>query len=500
MTGEDEWDCDVLVVGLGPVGAVLATLLVQSGMRVMAIDKDSAVYPLPRAAHFDHEIMRLFQQLGIADAVLPHARVAPAYEFRSAEGEVLLRYELGRSSPSGWASSYMFHQPAVETALRAKLASSPLARISLERTFRSLQRIDGGVRVSLDGTDGASHVTARYVVGCDGASSAVRAALGIELHDYAFDEPWLVIDVVAGEGAVLPDVNLQICDPARPTTCVLMGPGRHRWEFMLLPGESPDTMLSDSVIAKLLEPWGCADTVTVDRKAVYRFHGLIAKQWRQDRVLLAGDAAHQMPPFAGQGMCSGLRDAANLAWKLAAVISGEANDSILDTYQSEREPHLRAILESAIAMGRIVCTLNPNVAAQRDQAMLAERASGRTPIRLAVQPLGPGLTCSGATDAGEQFPQFVVEQNATKLYFDDALPRGAWLITETAVAPDWAPHPMISWFTLSDPRLLPYAEELRNWLGARAARAVLIRPDRYIFGTGDAAHLAREFQGALATA
>jgi len=490
MTG----DCDVLVVGLGPVGAALSALLVRRGVRVIAIDRDTDVYPLPRAAHFDHEIMRLFQQLGIADDVLEHSRAAPAYEFRSAKGEILLRFELGSTSPSGWPASFMFHQPAVEHALRAKLAAN--ADMRLGWRFETFAPLEDGLSVTLSGSGGRETLETRYLVGCDGASSAVRAACGIGLTDFAFDEPWLVIDAIVGEGAVLPDVNLQICDPARPTTCVLMGPGRHRWEFMLKPHETPDAMLEDGTIAKLLEPWGCRDAIIIDRKAVYRFHGLIAEQWRRGRVLLAGDAAHQMPPFAGQGMCSGLRDAANLAWKLAAVLHGEANEAVLDTYQTEREPHVRAILESSMAMGRVVCTLDAGMAQARDAGMLAERAAGRAPVAPASPALGRGLTTCEAP-AGNLFVQPWGERNEEVVRFDDAMPDGAWIVTRKKPNSEGAMPKGITLAWTGEPHLAPFAAQLESWLDRHGAEAVLVRPDRYIFGVGDAQDLAAKFRAGL---
>ncbi|MGH6997448.1 MAG: FAD-dependent monooxygenase, partial [Phenylobacterium sp.] len=236
---------------------MLGVLLARSGVSTIAIDKDTAVYPLPRAAHFDHEIMRLFQQVGIAEEVSRHARPAPAYEFRAADGQLLVRMDLPPLAPCGWATGYMFHQPAVENALRAKLDESSFAQVRLAHRFAGLEQDGEGVTALIEGPDGASRVRARYLVGCDGASSPVREALGGELDDYRFDEPWLVLDVVVEDGARVPDINLQICDPARPTTCVLMGPGRHRWEFMLLPGETPEQVLDDTFIAPLLAAWDC---------------------------------------------------------------------------------------------------------------------------------------------------------------------------------------------------------------------------------------------------
>ena len=280
---------DVAIVGLGPVGAALGAMLARRGVSVCVAEKDGEIYPLPRAAHFDHEIMRLFQGLGIADAVLAHARPAPAYRFQNAAGEVLMHFDMPPgASPSGWSPSYMFHQPGVEEALRSLLTD---VDVRLGRRFEGLVQDGDGVTVTLAGPGALETVRARYLVGCDGGASAVRKAIGVGLDDYGFDEPWLVIDTRVGEGARLPDINLQICDPERPTTCVLMGPGRHRWEFMLKPGEDPAAVMDDAVIAGWLAPWGGLEHLTLERKAVYRFHGLVAQAWRSGRVFLAGVSA-----------------------------------------------------------------------------------------------------------------------------------------------------------------------------------------------------------------
>ena len=324
----------------------------------------------------------------------------------------------------------------------------------------------------------------------------MRQALGVGLDDYGFDEPWLVIDVLVGEGARLPDVNLQICDPARPTTCVLMGPGRHRWEFMLRPGETSETVLDDAFIAELMRPWDCGEVV-IERKAVYRFHGLVAKTWRDRRALIAGDAAHQTPPFAGQGMCSGLRDAANLSWKLAAVIRRGASDRLLDTYQVEREPHTRALIERAIGMGRVVCIADPAAAAARDAAMLAQRAAGLAPPLPSPPDFAAGFLMAGAPGAGEVFPQpwGVAEGRTVRL--DDVLGHGAWLITRSAAAGLPAP-PQMTLSSLDDPRLAPFRPALLAWMDKRGAAAVLVRPDRYVFGTGAPFALLTAFADQLA--
>jgi 3-(3-hydroxy-phenyl)propionate hydroxylase len=482
-------DTDVIVIGLGPVGAMLTALLAQRGVRVIAIDRDKDVYPLPRGAHFDHEIMRLFQQLGIADDVLKHARPAPAYEFRSAKGEALLRFELAaRASPSGWPPSFMFHQPGMENALRQRIEKSATAEMRLGCKLVSFSEDADGITAKLARDGREETVRARFLVGCDGASSAVRETLGIELSSYDFDEPWLVIDTIPGDVKV-PDINLQICDPVRPTTCVLMGPGRHRWEFMLRPGETAEQVLEEKFIRTLLASWGCSD-IPIDRKAVYRFHGLVAKQWRKGRTLLAGDSAHQMPPFAGQGMCAGLRDASNLAWKLAAVLRG-TNDALLDTYQQEREPHVRATIELAIHMGRVVCTTDPVQAAERDRGMIAARAAGgRQDAPPPPPPFAAGLV-SASNAAGTLFPQ--PWSGMQKL--DDVLGTDAWLIARETASRDLdTPAGKLHIRALSDPALAPFAAALSAFLKTQDGEAVLVRPDRYVFGTGNPEALLRTLE------
>jgi len=487
-------DCDVLVVGLGPVGAAMAALLARRGVEVIAIERDAAVYPLPRAVHFDHEIMRLLQQLGVADEVQRHAQENPGYEFRTAEGRLLMRFDAAPETPSGWHSGYMFYQPGLEMALRDVLAASLHADVRLGWSFEGLTQDGDGVSVALVGPGGPATIRAGYVVGCDGASSRVRGAIGGGLFDYGFDEPWLVVDVKALPGCRMPDVNLQVCDPARPTTCVLSGPGRHRWEFMLLPGEAPDDMLQDATIQRLIAPWDCGP-VEIERKAVYRFHGLVANRWRSGRVLLAGDAAHQTPPFAGQGMCSGLRDAANLAWKLQAVSEGEAGPDLLDTYQVEREPNARAYIELAIGMGRVVCTRDVAAAATRDAEMLANMASGASPPALSPPPIAAGCILAGSPGAGTMFPQPCIGSGRRRLRIDDLLDEDAWLIARSA--PELAAEG-VQVLDLGSEVLAPFRNALQAWLDEHGTDAVLVRPDRYVFGAGEPRALLAAWAASLA--
>ena len=468
------YDCDVLIIGGGPTGVTLAVLLARRGVRVIVAEKEAAIYPLPRAAHIDHECMRILQEAGVAGRVMATSRHTARYDFLNARGKVLLRFDgADKIGPGGWPAANMIHQPSVEAALRDALAAEQDATLHCRWTLQSFAQDNDGVTATLATPDGERTVRARYLVGADGARSPVRKASGIAFADLDFEEPWLVVDVLVDDYSRLPDANLQICDPERPTTCVLMGEGRHRWEFMIKPGETPEQVSDDAFIARLLAPWNVDGAVRMERKAVYTFSARIAEQWRDRRVLLAGDAAHQTPPFAGQGMCSGLRDAANLAWKLAAVIRGEAADDLLDTYQPERGPNLRATIDMAIMMGRMVCTTSKWSAFVRDAKLALARALGKLPDGPpAYPPVADGAILRGSPLAGCYFPQAIAD-DGTRL--DDALGPGEWLIARSE---------------LEQGTLARFRPQLEAWFAQARVAAVLVRPDRYIFGTGKPAILA----------
>lgn len=481
----------VLAVGLGPVGDVLAALLGQAGVSVMAIDREPDIYQLPRAAVFDDDVMRTFQQLGLAADILPETRPGNEYEFVNADGKTLMHFDRGELSPLGWAPAYLFHQPAVERVLRRRLQSLDCVDMRLGHRLLAIERNDSdGVLARIAARDNSEWtVRARYLVAADGGASTVRKLLSVELFDYGFEEPWLVIDTLMQDETGLSPHAIQYCDPRRPTTMVPMSPGRRRWEFMLRPGEHFEDMLDDARIGRLLDKFVVPGRAQVVRKAVYQFHGLVAKQWRVGSVFLAGDAAHQMPPFLGQGMCSGIRDAANLAWKLAAVLHEQADSGALESYQTEREPHVRAIIETAIRMGRIVCTLDPELAKQRDAEILADTGE---PHALQMPNLRGGLL-TASPHAGEPFPQPHVRLSSGRTgRLDDLLGAGAFLISLRSVARGSA---NVSVFKLGSE--IMDDGTLSAWLHRAKADAVLVRPDRYIFGTGDAEQLIEAWRASL---
>lgn len=479
----DSFDCDLLVVGLGPVGDALAALAHLHGLSVIAIERSPTLFPLPRAAVFDHEIMRIFQMIGVAERIEPLCRVPERYQFITASGDVLLDFPVASVGRFGWAETYALHQPAVEQVLRERLVELGV-RVELGVTFQRLSQDSSGVTVDILKDGQAQQIRARYVAGCDGSWSPVREALGIALDDYKFDEPWLVLDTIIDEPDDLPIVCHQICDPRRPVTHMAMSGKRFRWEFMLKPGETSEEMLADERIRELMAPWNCADRMQIERKAVYRFHALVAEHWRSGRVLLAGDAAHQMPPFAGQGMCSGIRDAANIAWKIAAVVRGEASDAILDSYQEEREPHVRAIISTAIAMGQIVCMLDESAADARDREMLARKASGAQDVSVSYPDLVSGHL-TGTPFAGALFPQFVSDDG---ILLDTVLGRGPVLIQRSL---DVEPVPSVRSLSIYSPALSKFKEQIEIWMVDSRCESVLIRPDRHVFGTGSAKQMHR---------
>ena len=473
-------ECDVLIAGGGPTGVTLAVLLAQQGVSVLVAEKEAAIYPLPRAAHLDHETMRILQAAGVANAVAATSRTTDRYDFLTANGEVLLRFEgTARTGLGGWPGANMIHQPSVEAALRGRLTELPGARLESRWELTAFSEDSAGITAQIATPDGERQVRARYLVGADGARSPVRGASGIAFEDLDFEEPWLVVDVLVDDPSRLPDVNLQICDPARPTTCVLMGEGRHRWEFMILPGETPEQVSSDASVERLLEPWNVKGAVRLERKAVYTFQARIAEQWRKGRVLLAGDAAHQTPPFAGQGMCSGLRDAMNLSWKLAAVVRG-APDRLLDTYKQERGPNLRATIDMAVMMGRTVCITSRWGAFVRNMKFKLARALGKLPDGpVQYPPISGGAVLSGTSGAGSYFPQPVVKGQR----LDTVLGEGPWLLDRNR---------------LEAADLAPFRLPLEAWLDSHQAAAVLVRPDHHVFGTGSREALEAGWQALLA--
>ena len=478
---------DVAIVGYGPVGAVLAILLGQLGCRVLVLERHLSPYPLPRAVHYDHEAARILQACGVAERCSKIVEPAEIYEFQTADRRPLIRFGRIGNGVSGWPQSSMFSQPDLEAILAGRVDELP--EVTVRRGATVVDLVDDGDQVVVH-LEGGDTVRATYVVGCDGANSTVRERSALAITDRAFFYDWLVVDVVFNEPRVFDPLNIQICDPARPTTAVSGGPGRRRWEFMALPGESIEFLNDEATAWRLLEPWDARpDNAVLEKHAVYRFQARWVEQWSRGRVLLAGDAAHQTPPFAGQGLCTGLRDAANLAWKLDLVLRGHAPDALLDTFGRERGPHAEAVIELAMDMGKLICVADVGDAAARDEAFIATYDGSVTDIP-PFPPISDGVVLAGSPGAGELFIQGVVDGPAGRVRFDDAFGAGFRLITTTDAHID---EDTSAWFASVGGRIVTLGRgdcefvdadhAYRTWLADHIAVAVLQRPDFAVFGT-----------------
>lgn len=475
---------DIAIVGFGPSGAVAAALLGQAGHRVWVGDRLTAIYDKPRAIALDHEILRVFQQLGIADAVLPFTEPFTDSCWQGADGQPIRRLTmLPEPHPQAWTPSLVFNQPGVEGVLRRAVQQLPLVQVDLGVEVTGLDQAQDQATVHL--ADGR-HVQARWVIACDGASSTLRPLAGIALDDLGFDEPWLVVDVLANERGLarLPATSMQFCEPDRPCSYII-GPGNHRrWEISLKPGEDPRQVATPAGTWALLQRWIGPDEGLLWRQASYRFHALVADRWRVGRVLVAGDAAHQQPPFLGQGMCQGVRDVANLAWKLDAVLKGQATDALVDSYGAERQGHVRALTTRLKAIGQLIGERDPRRARERDARLLAEAGGAvrPTPRQDLLPRLEQGLLAAADTLArGTLFPQPWLRRGAERVRMDEVHGRGWRLV----LADERVPAALDSrgMTRLSLPTLGECDGVLAAWFERHGCSAALVRPDHYVFGT-----------------
>ena len=491
---------DVAVIGYGPTGMTLAALLGQQGHNVVVLERYKGLYNLPRAACFDDEIMRTFQKLGLVDEI--GAGTVPQYDYDwvNAAGETLVKLEYDRVAPGGWAAMNMMFQPHIEAVLDRFDKALPTVEIRQGFTVSELEQDDDAVTLRGTGPDDKpATVRARYVVGADGGSGFVRRMISTTAHDYGFQENWLVCDFELHR--VVPGLPMfrQVCDPAQPTSIVRIGPDHHRFSFMLNPGETPETATAPANVWARVGRYLTEADATLIRAVNYVFRSRIVDRWRDGRVFLAGDAAHEMPPFLGQGMCSGIRDSHNLAWKLDLVLTGRSDAALLDTYQAEREPHVRFITEKAIELGRIQTLRDPAEAHARDERLLSQRRANQAPAKVRF----PGYKDGLIANTGTFFPQGRVRSAAAEGLFDDVVGSG-WCII--ACSTDMLNHltdaDRAAWNALGGRIAVidqqgggSALEDLDGtyaaWFAANDCRAVIVRPDWYLFGTaGDGAELA----------
>lgn len=476
-------DCDVAVIGYGPTGMTLAALLGQRGHRVVVLERYEGLYNLPRAACFDDEIMRTFQKLGLTEAVSQGAVAQRDYDWLNADGETLVELEYPDPGPGGWAALYMMFQPHLETVLDRHVKALPNVEVRQGFTVSRISQDEDAV--TIHGGDGTQAVRARYMVGADGGSGFTRRTLCASVDDYGFQENWLVCDFRMRRAVPGLPMFRQICDPAQPVSIVRIGPEHHRFSFMLNPGETPEEAVDPARVWARVSPYLSQDDAEMIRVVNYVFRSRIADRWRQGRVLLAGDAAREMPPFLGQGMCSGIRHSHNLAWKLDLVLTGRADPAVLDTYQAEREPHVRFITEKAIELGRVQTLRDPAAARERDARLIAQRRAQQRPEKLKF----PAPTGRLVANSGAFFPQGRVRHGEREGRFDDVVGAG-WCIV--ASVPGVLAHltdaHREAWTVIEGrivvfgtPReALPLVDSdgaYGAWFAANSCRAVVVRPN-----------------------
>ncbi|MCU7247450.1 bifunctional 3-(3-hydroxy-phenyl)propionate/3-hydroxycinnamic acid hydroxylase [Pseudomonas koreensis] len=500
-------DYDVIIVGMGPVGAMCANLAGMWGLDALVVDKSETVYANPRAMGFDHEVMRVLGNVGLADDIAEHVMPYRPSEYRTTGSQLIKRIDAAKPPfPLGWAPNYVFSQPPVERALRGRIASFKSVTVELGSEVLAVDSAESQANVRIRAKDGIERtVSAAHVLACDGGTSAIRTRLGLKMEDLAFDEPWLVVDVILNEGAgeSLPKTNVQFCELARPCTFVV-GPGRHRrWEFMINPDEQPAEISQPETIKKLISRWLPEEDYQLWRASAYRFHALILEQWRADRVFFLGDAAHMTPPFLAQGMCQGIRDALNLVWKLSLVKGGLAAPAFLDTYQTERIPHVRQTTMAAKEFGGVICERDSDRAAIRDARLIQQMKDN--PDGTIRQSLIPGLSkgfIGNAAPAGELFPQPMVINHRGKQALLDEFTGQSFRVV---IAPGFDASALLRCLRSSQSlKGLPihvvrlvgpgqagvrsaddYEEVdglLEQWLERRGCNVVIVRPDHYVYG------------------
>jgi len=466
---------DVLVVGGGPVGVTAALLLTQRGFTARVLERAPEVYDVPRAIVMDDEIQRVFQNAGLAEGLRAITTPLRGAEFIRPDGERIIGMEipLDAEFALGHHPIVAYYQPELEVFLRsAAVAAGVDLRLGVEVSSIG-QTDDGVVACAAVGDHEAS-----WLIAADGASSPIRKSLGIAFVDQGFDQDWLVLDVrLRRPVPTLSPLVQQICDPERPVTYIVGHGDYRRWEFQLQPGESRDEMATDHRVWELLEPWITPDDAELVRAVVYRFHATVADAMRSGRVFLAGDAAHQMPPFLGQGLCSGVRDAANLAWKLRLVVDGVAGDDLLDTYGAERLPHAAGVVAHAVDTGRLIDELSGRAAATT--ALDAAYGGGRPfPI------LEHGIRHGDHPVVGRQLPQPTIDGRP----LDELLGAGFAVVTDTEsyrteIEALWGD--LAAAVVVVPTGTMPFA--------LPAGGTVIVRPDRYVAAV---AHDPAEFAAA----
>ncbi|QSQ12111.1 bifunctional 3-(3-hydroxy-phenyl)propionate/3-hydroxycinnamic acid hydroxylase MhpA [Myxococcus landrumensis] len=512
-----DMEVDVIISGCGPVGALTSNLLGGMGMRTLVLEQDTAPHGQPRAFSCDDEGLRIYQSTGLVEQIQKDMRQTHFAEY---VGETGRRFAEVHTSATdfgfGYTPLWFFHQPLVEGVLREGLNRFPHVRLQLGATVEGVMQDATGVmvRYRLKETGATVTVRGRYLLACDGARSSVRKVMGIKMSGRAYGEPWLAVSGIVEGGA--PELCRFVCDPNRPAFVATGAAGQFRWEFMLMPGETREEMERPETIKRLLSPYIDPERVNVQRAQVYTFHCLNAAKWRDGNVFLLGDAAHTMPPFMGQGLVSGMRDASNLAWKIQRVVKGLAHDSLLDTYEQERRPHVEAVQKLCVNFGHLFLARNRYVAMARDWMMRTVQKIPRVrrfiqgfefkqpPAHESGYYLGGGPKDSKSAQGSYFIQPKVRLASGEEVLLDEAMGNefavlcradapAAQVAAAQGLAESLGGRLLAVRAAGEDAGQVPAVEDITGKLGAWFSRhdsdVVVLRPDRFVFGAVKAERL-----------
>ena len=466
-------DFDVVIVGLGPTGGTLANLLAMNNVSVLILEKEANIYNLPRAVHFDDEIMRVFQTIGITKSLSKKLIINKGTKFIDDNGELLLDWPRPKKiTENGWYPSYRFHQPDLERSLRYNLKKyKNVAIVQNAQVYKTVNK-KNYVEVNYKNTktNKIYSLKSKYIIGCDGANSFLRNEINSEMENLGFEQRWAVIDVILKRKKKdLPDRTIQYCSQFRPATYCRNVGKRRRWEIALKDNESSNTFFKEKSLWKFLSRWVTPDDVHIERKTIYKFQSAIAKKWRKGRIFLVGDAAHLTPPFMGQGMCAGIRDASNLAWKISISCQKGHNEQLLDTYQSERVSNVRDYIKTAMKMGELLNSIGGSKVS--DTVFI--QPDGSIKMNTIKPKLGKGLGNPKDSNRGKIFPSFKneLEKDIDVLYSCEPI-----LITNRKVNKKEFP---IKTFDIKDiPKIDMILKKFKS-------NALILRPDRYVFASSN---------------
>ena len=463
---------DVTIVGLGPAGGTLANLLAMHDFSILILDREKSFYPLPRAVHFDDEIMRVFQTIGITKEFLKHTIINKGTKFVNSKDKVILDWPRPKKiTENGWYPSYRFHQPDLEKKLRKKLKNYKKVLIEQNSEVKKIQNSKNYVDITyLNINNHKEHlVRSKYVIGCDGANSITRKQMKTKMDNLGFTQKWAVVDLILKKKKNnLPDRTIQYSNPKQPATYCRNVGRRRRWEFAIKKNHSDKKVLSENYIWNFLKPWLNKSEAIIERKTIYTFESAIARKWRKGRVFIAGDAAHLMPPFMGQGMCAGIRDASNLAWKIANCIRNKFDETLLNTYQSERSLNVKEYIETTMRMGEFV---NAVESIQITDNIKSDN-KGIKSMQSIKPKLGKGLGNIKDRNRGKTFPQFKLKNNKT---LDDHFSKKGMIILSSEIK-----HKNLKNYSLLKAKNL---SNVSKYLKNINSKAILVRPDRFILAS-----------------